>query len=573
MRRVRSLGVIVLLTGLLAGLWPAVPSAQAVVVAQILDFWNLLSVGGTFSGVTLSYTNLSLQPLAYANWGTTLGVNGYGIRDNAGTIEVKNSGGSWVSIGGGSNGLGTYLVQTATNAPANAQVLGALATGLVFNTTATGVQSIYAGTSCTNQFPRSLNASGVATCQTVALGTDVSGTLPAADFPALTGDLTTPGASLATTLAASGVSPAVYGLTTALASITVDSKGRVTAASNIFPQFTLSSTYLSSLSAANLTNIPAANFSGTILAANFPALTGDVTNTVGTLATTVGTIGGKTVSLGGNFATSGVSAITLTSTGATNVTLPLSGTLLTNTATTLGSLVTVGTLTTGTWQATPVQVAFGGTGLATIPAHAVLVGAGTGNLTPITVAPTCVLAWISATADPTCNASPQVSRIVALTDEIVGGIFSGASTEYRKVYAINNIADGVATPVVMVFVPAAAEAASVHLRLVGSLGAGGAIGADECSATLDGALAVTRTTGLATVVTMTTATMTASSCVAGATTIAMSYAPSVISGANNASQSLTVNVTIAHGGGSSTNHSVVAYVELINANTNGVTLN
>lgn len=41
----------------------------------------------------------------------------------------------------------------------------------------TSAFSAYAGTSCTNQFPRSLNASGVATCASVALASDVSGTL------------------------------------------------------------------------------------------------------------------------------------------------------------------------------------------------------------------------------------------------------------------------------------------------------------------------------------------------------------------------------------------------------------
>jgi hypothetical protein len=53
--------------------------------------------------------------------------------------------------------------------------LGALGTGLVINTA--GVPSAYAGTSCTNQFPRSLNASGAATCATVSLVNDITGTL------------------------------------------------------------------------------------------------------------------------------------------------------------------------------------------------------------------------------------------------------------------------------------------------------------------------------------------------------------------------------------------------------------
>lgn len=48
----------------------------------------------------------------------------------------------WPAGGSGADALGTYLVQTATNAPANAQVMGALGTGIVKNTTITGVQSI-----------------------------------------------------------------------------------------------------------------------------------------------------------------------------------------------------------------------------------------------------------------------------------------------------------------------------------------------------------------------------------------------------------------------------------------------
>lgn len=44
--------------------------------------------------------------------------------------------------GTGANALGTYIVQTATNAPANGQVLASLSTGIIKNTTTTGVLSI-----------------------------------------------------------------------------------------------------------------------------------------------------------------------------------------------------------------------------------------------------------------------------------------------------------------------------------------------------------------------------------------------------------------------------------------------
>jgi hypothetical protein len=35
----------------------------------------------------------------YLNWGATIGTTGYGFRDSAGTIQWKNSGGSWQAVG------------------------------------------------------------------------------------------------------------------------------------------------------------------------------------------------------------------------------------------------------------------------------------------------------------------------------------------------------------------------------------------------------------------------------------------------------------------------------------------
>lgn len=69
-----------------------------------------------------------------------------------------------------------YWVATADATLSAERDLGLLTTGLVLNTvtSAVGVPSAYVGTSCTNQFPRSLNASGAATCATVAL-TDTTG--------------------------------------------------------------------------------------------------------------------------------------------------------------------------------------------------------------------------------------------------------------------------------------------------------------------------------------------------------------------------------------------------------------
>jgi hypothetical protein len=102
----------------------------------------------------------------------------------------------------------SVITRVAESTFSSETALGALGTGLIINTTTTGVPVIYAGTSCTNQFPRSLNASGAATCATVALATDVSGILPSTSFPALTGDVTTSSGTVATTISANAVTNA-----------------------------------------------------------------------------------------------------------------------------------------------------------------------------------------------------------------------------------------------------------------------------------------------------------------------------------------------------------------------------
>jgi hypothetical protein len=89
-------------------------------------------------------------------------------------LDVTASGGG--GDGGGAPITAQYWTGAADGTLSAEKNLGALGTGLVLNTA--GTPSAYAGASCTNQFPRSLNASGAATCASVALTTDVSGTLP-----------------------------------------------------------------------------------------------------------------------------------------------------------------------------------------------------------------------------------------------------------------------------------------------------------------------------------------------------------------------------------------------------------
>lgn len=84
--------------------------------------------------------------------------------------------------------------------------------------------------------------------------------------------------------------------------------------------------------------------------------------------------GSNTITLAGNLITSGAFPLTLTTTATTNVTLPTSGTLVNTSVTTLSSLSSIGTITSGTWNGSTIGVTYGGTGMTSATAYAVLCG-------------------------------------------------------------------------------------------------------------------------------------------------------------------------------------------------------
>lgn len=78
----------------------------------------------------------------YLNFGTVAGTTGYGLRNNAGVVQFKDSGGSWINVAAASNGAptsATYLLQTPNGGLSAEQALSTLATGILKVTTATGV--------------------------------------------------------------------------------------------------------------------------------------------------------------------------------------------------------------------------------------------------------------------------------------------------------------------------------------------------------------------------------------------------------------------------------------------------
>lgn len=96
-------------------------------------------------------------------------------------------------------------------------------------------------------------------------------------------------AATAISLNNTAVTPSTYGSTTAISVVTVDQQGRITGATTATPQLTLTSTYFSSLSGANITGLNAGNLSGTITTA-----TQDVITRLGTITSGVWNAGAVT---------------------------------------------------------------------------------------------------------------------------------------------------------------------------------------------------------------------------------------------------------------------------------------
>jgi hypothetical protein len=164
-----------------------------------------------------------------------------------------------------------FIVQGTTDTGlSNAQFLGALATGIVKNTTTTGVLSI----AVAGDFP-TLNQSTTGNAATVTTNAN------------LTGDVTSVGN--ATTLATVNVNVGSFGSSTSIPSFTVNAKGLITAASG------------------NVVIAPAGTLSGTTL--NSTVVTSSLTS-VGTITTGTWTGTAIAVAHGGTGSTTAAAALT-----------------------------------------------------------------------------------------------------------------------------------------------------------------------------------------------------------------------------------------------------------------------
>lgn len=177
---------------------------------------------------------------------------------------------------------------------------------------------------------------------------------------------------------------------------------------------------------------------------------------------------------------------------------------------------------------------------------------------------------IKITQNGTAGAGPSITGSVAIAGTCVS--FGGVASETECVKATSAIADAVATATYTVTIPNAAHSAAIKVTFAGSAGAGGAVGANEATATSSYDITVTRTAGANAAAIISTVYGSATASVASGTVLAVTGAVSSISGAVGATNTFTINVTVAHTLGASTNHTCVTTAKIINANATGVTI-
>ena len=156
----------------------------------------------------------------------------------------------------------------------------------------------------------------------------------------------------------------------------------------------------------------------------------------------------------------------------------------------------------------------------------------------------------------------------------MNGVDGAVTAGCKMLKTVGSIADNTATTVLTVTVPNAAHSASLEIFITGSLGAGGALGANEASIGEKYLVTVTRRAGVNMVAGISSVYGSSGSvAVAGASTITMTATLGSVSGAVGATNTVAIQVTIAHGSGSSTNHTCLVEYESQNANASGVTVN
>ena len=165
------------------------------------------------------------------------------------------------------------------------------------------------------------------------------------------------------------------------------------------------------------------------------------------------------------------------------------------------------------------------------------------------------------------------TTVVASGASILGGTAAGgATTAVSDTKAVTAIADNVATTVANITIPNNACTGTVRITAVGVLGAGGAIGAGEASASNSYDISWVRTAGVNAVGDISTAFGVNAQAVAGAATCTAALTIAAVTGAVGDPNVLPIQMTVIKSGGASDNHTALLAWAIINQNASGATL-
>lgn len=172
------------------------------------------------------------------------------------------------------------------------------------------------------------------------------------------------------------------------------------------------------------------------------------------------------------------------------------------------------------------------------------------------------------------DANSAVDNLRATTSRTLGGtgVPGAANVVYEMTKEVTAIADNTATAILTITVPNAAHAATVEVDVLGRLGAGGAIGADEGVSSSKYIISVARTAGVASVAVVGAQLGVAQASVVGGATVTAVVTQTATGEGVGVTNTHVVKITIARGSGTSANHKCDVRARLQNANASGVTI-
>ena len=176
---------------------------------------------------------------------------------------------------------------------------------------------------------------------------------------------------------------------------------------------------------------------------------------------------------------------------------------------------------------------------------------------------------------PLClDANKAADVLRATTSRALGGtgVPGSAGVMYEFTKEVTAIAENTATAVLTVTVPNAAHAAILEILVMARQGAGGTIGADESVTVTKYLIAIARTAGVASVLTLSSAIGATNSKVSGGDTDTAVLTQTANAEGVGATNTHTIKVTIDSSNNSSGNHKCDLFVRLFNANASGVTV-